>query len=188
MYKGPNRKNMRLREYNYSENGHYFVTICTKDKISFFGEIKDGEMLLNEFGKIAKNLWMESDLHFKNCKVDEFIIMPNHLHGIIIIEDYLTGNIDLHKQKVGNADLHKQKVGNADLRSLQRTKMYLSKIIHGFKSSFTRKINKEIENNNFSWQNSFYERIIRNEEELGKIREYIVNNPLKWEFDEDNIY
>ena len=168
---------MRLREYNYSENWYYFVTICTKDKISFFGEIKDWEMILNEFWRIAKNLWAESDLHFKNCKVDEFIIMPNHLHWIIIIEDYLTESIDLYKHNVGNADL----------RSLQRTKMHLSKIIHGFKSSFTRKINKEIENNNFSWQKSFYERIIRNEEELWKIREYIVNNPLKWEFDEDNI-
>ena len=111
---------------------------------------------------------------------DEFIIMPNHVHGIIIID-----NIPVEKAH--------NNVGNADLRSLQcleqqnnRSKMYLSKVIHGFKSSVTRTVRKRWSNKNFGWQKSFYEHIIRNDEDLFHTRRYIQDNPAQWALDKNN--
>lgn len=118
-------------------------------------------MILNEYGEIVHTCWLEIPRHFPNVILDAFIVMPNHIHGIVVIEN------DYHDY-----------VGNADLRSLPikniRTKMALSKIIHGHKSSVSRKIKRSL------WQRSFYDHIIRNEQSLQTIREYIRNNPLQW--------
>jgi len=174
------RKLNRLRDYDYSEFGYYFVTICVKDRELCFGDVVGGNMILNKFGRIADQCWREIPNHFNNTEFDKYVIMPNHMHGIVVINDDIVGNAT---------------VGNADLRSLQiqskndRTKMSLSKIIHGFKSSTTRIINKThgiYGNLFFAWQKSFYDRIIRNNHELYRIRKYIINNPLKWHFDRKN--
>lgn len=164
------RKLNRLKDYDYSQNGFYFVTICTKNREEFFGEIKDEEMILNEYGEIAKNCWLEITDHFQNAEFDEFIIIPNHIHGIVIIANDMD-------------------VGNADLRSLQqqRTKMYIPKIIHGIKSSVTRKIRGKYNDFNFGWQKSYYDHIICDEKSLDNIRQYIVDNPLKWDLDKNNL-
>lgn len=165
-----NRKNNRLEDYDYSQDGYYFVTICTRDRAECFGEIRDNKMILSKIGEIVDQCWQEIPRHFPDVELDEYAIMPNHVHGIIIIEN-------------GND------VENADLRSLQnydRTKMALSKIIHGFKSSVTRQINKQSNKINFVWQKSFYDHVIRNERSLHQIREYIVHNFLKWESDRNN--
>jgi len=82
-----NRKANRYKDYNYSSPGYYFVTICTKDRLSFFGKIEDGKMILNEYGEIVKACWLEIPDHFPNIRIDEFLVMPNHFHGIIIIND-----------------------------------------------------------------------------------------------------
>ncbi|HDQ23081.1 MAG TPA: transposase [Candidatus Uhrbacteria bacterium] len=167
---GKERKLNRWQGYDYSMPGFYYVTICTKNRICYFGEVKGGKMILNDFGKIAQNFWQQIPEHFKNCHSDEFIVMPNHLHGIIEIFydfDYST-------------------VGNTDLRSLQKTQMLLPKIIHGFKSSVTRKINKIQNQIYFQWQKSFHDRVIRNEEELINIRYYIQQNPGNWHEDRNN--
>ncbi len=157
------RKLNRLKDYDYSQNGFYFVTICTKNREEWFGKIESGKMILNKFGEIAKSFWMEIPRHFKNVALDEFIVMPNHVHGILII------------------------VGNAYMRSLQnRTKMLLSRIIQQYKSSVTREINLLQNDFYFQWHKSFYDHIIRNDKTLNNIREYITNNPLKWEFDIEN--
>ncbi len=157
------RKVNRLKDYDYSQDGYYFVTICTRNREEWFGEIQSGKMILNGCGEITKNLWVEIPKHFKNVGLDEFIIMPNHIHGILII------------------------VGNAYMRSLQnRTKMLLSRIIQQYKSSVTREINSLQNDFCFKWHKSFYDHIIRNEKTLNNIREYIVNNPLKWESDIEN--
>ena len=104
------RKLNRLKDYDYSQNGYYFVTICTKNREAWFGKIESDKMILNMFGEITKNFWVEIPKHFKNVSLDEFIVMPNHIHGIVII------------------------VGNAYMRSLQdRTKMLLSRIIQQYK-------------------------------------------------------
>ncbi len=166
------RKLNRWPGYDYSWPGYYYVTICTKDRINYFGDIIDYEMKLNEIGDVVYNFWQDIPKHFNNCKLDEFVVMPNHIHGILYI---------FYK----NENKYRRIVGNADLRSLQNTQMLLSKIIQQFKSSATRKINKQ-NNFYFQWQRSFHDRVIRNEPELLKIREYIINNPINWQNDKNN--
>jgi REP element-mobilizing transposase RayT len=158
------RKPNRLKDYDYSQNGYYFVTICTKDKEEYFGKVENGKMILNKIGEIARNLWKEIPNHFNDISLDEYTVMPNHVHGIVII------------------------VRNADLRSLhqKRTKMLLSTAIQQYKSSVTREANSLRMNVKFQWHKSFHDHIIRDEKALNNIREYIANNPLKWESDVEN--
>lgn len=142
-------------------------------------------MELNEFGQIAYNFWWEIPVHFPDATIDGFVIMPDHIHGIIEIP---AGNAAVVRNAisiVGN--VIRPVVGNADLRSLRRrpenndrTKMMIPKIIHGYKSSVTRTIHRQYQIN-FQWQKSYHDRIIRNQDELNRIREYIQNNPRKWE-------
>jgi putative transposase len=162
------RKLTRLKGYDYSQSGYYFVTICTKDREEWFGRVDGDEMRLNEFGEIARNFWAEITGHFKYVGIDEFSVMPNHVHGILIIEENM--------------------VGNAYMRSLlqNRTKMLLSKIIQQYKASVTRKINSLESNLHFGWQKSFYDHVIRNDRSLDNLRQYIINNPVKWELDIEN--
>ncbi len=181
------RKKNRLPCYDYSLPGYYYVTICTHKKKRYLGKFNEGELKLSDIGLICENFWKSIPIHFPETELDEFIIMPNHIHGILIING--VGNAD-KKGNVGNAD-KKGNVGNADLHSLQenndRTKMLLSKCIQQFKSSVTRFINQKGIKNNFRWQKSFYERIIRNERELYFIRRYIRQNPLSWSLEKENI-
>ena len=141
-------------------------------RIYYFGQVEEAQMRLSDIGKIATHCWRAIPEHFHNTALDEFVVMPNHIHGIVVI------------------------VGNADLRSLQqrgtqrqtdRSKMYLSKIVHEFKSSVTRMIRKQWNFHRFGWQKSFYERVIRNDEDLHRVRAYIQNNPLNWELDKNNL-
>ncbi len=185
-----NRKYNRLQNYDYSQNGYYFVTICTKDKIEYFGKIENEKMILNEIGKIANQCWLEISKHFPDVKLDEHMIMPNHLHGIVVIENNPVGNNNYCSNHI---DYYSNNTRNENFRSLQfRQKWHgakshsLSSIIRGFKIGVT----KWCRNNNyefFQWQKSFYDHIIRNEKSLSNIREYIRNNPLKWELDRNNM-
>jgi len=165
----PERKPNRLKEYDYSNVGWYYVTICTEKHITYFGRIKNGEMIPIELGKIADKCWKEIPKHFPETELDEYVIMPNHIHGIIIINKY---------------------VGDAKFAfPTDRTKMTLSKTIQQFKRAVTIEIKTKYPKSNFQWQRSFYDRIIRNEKELSYIRRYIQQNPLKWEFEKniDNL-
>jgi len=172
-----NRKPNRLRNYNYSQNGMYFVTICIKNRFKCFGEIKSGKMVFNKLGKIAEKCYLEIPNHFPDVFLDEFVIMPNHVH--VIIE---TG---ADNASVGNAEM-RSKIKNNE--KIDRTKMLLSKAIHGFKASVTKEINRMKDYNvEFGWQKSFYDHIIRNEISLNKIREYIQTNPQMWERDRNNM-
>ena len=168
-----NRKINRLKNYDYSHNGYYFVTICTKNHEHFFGEVENVTMQLNEFGKIAKKCWLEIPEHFPDIILDEFIIMPNHVHGIIIIENNNTGN----KNFCSLQEIPWQ-------TTLSKS---LSSIIRGFKIGVTKCARRSnTGNKNFCslperiWQKSFYDHIVRNEKSLFYIREYIQNNPVKW--------
>ena len=165
MYSWPQRKSLRLKDYDYNQDWYYFVTICTKNREHFFWNIFDDKMVLNDYGKIIHKCLKDISIHFPYTEIDEYIVMPNHVHAIIIIHG----------------------VGNADLRSLQdRTKMWLSKIIHGIKSSCTREIRKDYGNYEFAWQKSFYDMIIRNENQLLKAQQYICDNPKNWDTDTNN--
>ena len=165
------RKPNRLQDYDYSQVGYYLVTICTQDKVNYFGEIEKARMKLSDIGQIATDCWQAVPEHFHNTALDEFVVMPNHIHGIIII--------------VGNADL-RSKPPYCPQRQTDRSKMYLSKIMHGFKSSVTRMARKQWNNHSFGWQKSFYDHVIRNDKDLHRVRAYIQNNPLNWELDRDN--
>ena len=165
-----NRKANRKKHYNYSSAGYYFVTICTKDRLSFFGKIEDGKMFLNECGEIVRKCWLEIPGHFPNVKIDEFVVMPNHFHGIIIIND---------------------PVGNRHACSLQdiyenRQHQKLPVIIGSFKSAVTKLIHRKYDNI-FQWQKSYYDHIIRDESSLNNIQSYIRQNPQNWDTDKNNL-
>ncbi len=164
------RRSIRLKGYDYSQAGAYFVTICTKDRECLFGDITNGEMQLNIMGTVVQQYWNKIPRHFPNTAIDEFIVMPNHVHGIICIETNFVGAIH-------ELPLHEYK--------RQRRKMLLPKIIGWFKMQSAKQIN-QIRNtrSNPVWQRNYYEHIIRNEQELNTIRKYILTNPLKWELDE----
>lgn len=170
------RKQVRLEDYDYLKGGYYFVTICTKDRKQWFGVIDSETMRLSKFGEIARDLWVEIPTHFKEIGIDEFSVMPNHIHGILIIEEGMVGNAYMRSHQ-----------RNAFMHSLQdKTKMLLPKIIQQYKSSVTRKINSMQKDSRFDWQKSFYDHVIRSERSLESIREYIQNNPLKWDLDREN--
>ncbi len=170
------RKKIRLRDYDYSKSGYYFITICTKNRDEWFGRIGSGTMHLSESGEVARDFWAEIPEHFKEVSTDEFTVMPNHLHGILIIEEDLVGNVYMRSHQ-----------RNAFMHSLQdKTNMLLFKIIQQYKSSVTRKINSMQNDFKFEWQKSFYDHIIRSEKSLENIRRYTHSNPLKWELDIEN--
>ena len=172
MYLGKQRKLNRWPGFDYSSPGLYFVTICTSGRQELFGQIMNDQMLLNETGQIANKFWLEIPKHFVNCELNEFVVMPNHIHGILFI---------YYK----NEDEHRKIVGNAYMRSLRNTKMLLSQIIQLYKAAVTREINKNFDFH-FCWQKSFYDRVLRNEKEFKIRREYIANNPINWHKDRNN--
>jgi REP element-mobilizing transposase RayT len=169
------RRSIRLKEYDYSQPGEYFVTICTYNHECTLGEIMDGGMRLNEFGKIVREEWLRTLNIRPGIELDVYVIMPNHIHGIIVIKE----------------ELPISHVGTHSCASLQRKPRSLGSIIAGFKSAATKRINEIRHAPSFPvWQKRYYDRIIRNDMELNKIREYIHNNVLQWATkrdDPDNI-
>ncbi len=163
-------ESIRLPNYDYSSNGYYFVTICTHEKFCFFGRIVNSQMQLSQVGKIAQKHWQEIPQHVTGVYLDAYVVMPNHVHGIIVINR--PNNVET--QYI--ASLPENNVSNkfAPLKpgSLQA-------IIHAYKSSVTRWCRRNGDND-FRWQSRFYERIIRNDKALDNIRQYIINNPEKW--------
>jgi REP element-mobilizing transposase RayT len=157
----------RLKEWDYSTPWWYYVTICTKNFKCWFGEVKNGKMILNDLGKIVEEEWLKTKEIRTSVDLDYYVIMPNHFHGIAIIEGY---------EHAKSVETHR----DASLRKVQNN---LSDIIRGFKGTVTKQIHK-LGYENFQWQPRFYDHIIRNEADLRRIRNYIQNNPLKWELDE----
>lgn len=164
----PKRKRNRLLDFDYSESRFYFITICTKNRENYFGNIIEDKMVLSEIGKIADRCWRETPMHYHEIILDEYILMPNHLHGILYIND------SKRKRNRHACSLH------------DRNKRKLPVVIGSFKSAVKKIANKIQEEKYFLWQKSYYDRIIRNKGELKEIRKYIQNNPLNWDFDEEN--
>jgi putative transposase len=167
----PNRKSIRLKEYDYTHPGAYFVTICTHHRKPVFGRAQGDEIVLNEFGMIAEYEWNRTASVRDEMACVEHVVMPNHLHGIVIIND------------VGQAA---QKVVGAHGRApLHRPPRSLGSFVAGFKARVTKKVNLARGTpGNPLWQRNYYERVIRDEDELNRAREYIRNNPLNWQEDE----
>jgi putative transposase len=180
------RRSIRLKGYDYSQAGAYFVTICICNKECLLGDIVDGEMRLSNYGNIAKKCWDDLPNHYSYIGLDAFIIMPNHVHGIIVI-DYIVG-AGFKPARFKPALLDNHVVNNrAGLKPAPTTKYYgLPEIVRAFKTFSSRQINRVRNTPGVPvWQRNYYEHIIRNESELYKIREYIVGNSLNWKDDEN---
>jgi len=162
-----NRKSIRLKEYDYSQPGEYFITICTYKHKCIFGDIINEEMMLSEHGLIARKCWDDIPKHFPFVTLDVFVIMTNHIHGIIIINHH-GRDVQL----------------NVPTR-LSPQKNTLSVIIRTYKAAVTTQCYKN-GNYDFKWQPRYYEHVIRDDRDLINIRDYIINNPLKWFFDNEN--
>jgi len=157
----------RLKEWDYSTPWWYFVTICTTNFQNWFGEIKKGKMILNDLGRIVEEEWLKTIEIRSNVDLDYYVIMPNHFHGIPIIKGTeIASSVETHRDA-----------------SLRIVKNNLSDIIRGFKGSVKKRI-LTLGYEQFQWQSRYYDHIIRNEADLRRIRNYIQNNPLKWEMDE----
>ena len=177
------RKSIRVPGYDYSQSGAYFVTMVTYRRECMFGDVVDGEMRLNDFGKIAKGYWHEIPNHFPNVKLGTHMVMPNHVHGIIII-------IDSHVGARHASPLHDDKTYPHGFKPGS-----LGAIVGSYKSAVTKRIN-EIDNSPgaVEWQRNYYacpersrrEHIIQNDREWNNIHLYIESNPLNWATDEEN--
>jgi putative transposase len=160
------RRSIRLPEYDYSKPGAYFITICLFNKDLIFGIIKNGKIILSEIGMIAKKYLEGIPNHFENIFMDNYVIMPNHIHFIISIAGV---------QNFEPLQHHYQKIIPKSVGS----------IIRAFKAAVTHRCRVD-GFENFKWQRNYFEHIIRNDKDLFRIREYIQNNPLRWKLDEEN--
>ena len=160
----PKRKNNRLKDYDYSQPGAYFVTICTKDRKEILSHIKRDkgifdypQIILTKAGEIAQNEILEIEKHYENIKIDKYVIMPNHIHIIVRITERIN--------------------------PFPTKKYDIPNIIGKFKASVTRNVGKAFMPSEKLWQASFYDHIIRTQQDYKEIWEYIENNPLKWRED-----
>ena len=167
------RRSIRLREYDYSSAGAYFVTLCVQGRECLFGSVVDGGMQLNEAGRTVEGAWRVLAERFPNVMVDECIVMPNHVHGIIVITDSVGAPLAAPETVVHQGAAS----SSPTLGSLIRTLKSLSAIA----------VNRLLDRQGCPlWQRNYYERVIRDEEELAGIREYIRCNPMKWADDNEN--
>ena len=164
------RKRNRLKEYDYSQGAYYFVTICVNDRRDYFGSVKNDKCVLNECGKVAKQILESIPVLYPYVELDYYVIMPDHIHIIIIIDP---SNVNV----VTGRDLSLIKKPRLKIKSL-------SEIIGAFKTMSSKALHeKGIKE--FKWQRSFNDRVIRNEKELYQIRKYIEQNPLSLEIEKE---
>ena len=178
------REPNRLKGHDYSQDGYYyFVTVCTVGRAQIFGHIENGRMILNEFGQIVHDEWFRSQDIRPGIELDAFVVMPNHMHGIIFMRDNVS---DANVGAVGAhscAPLQRQEPA-----SPQRRPRSLGSFIAGFKSSTTKRVNKSRQSPGQPvWQRNYHDHIIRANEALERIREYITNNPAQWDHDPENM-
>ncbi|MDT8346810.1 MAG: transposase [Flavobacteriaceae bacterium] len=181
-------ESIRLSNWDYRSNADYFVTICTKNKKCFFGDIilntqtKEKTMKLSEIGNLANNFWMEIPEHFPFVKLDAFVVMPNHVHGIITIDHSRDDSCIIPTEILSIDDIPLSK--NEKMAKISPKKGSLSSVIRSYKSAVTKQA-RQIDSM-FSWQSLYHDHIIRNPFALHRIRKYINNNPNNW--DTDNFY
>ena len=163
------RKSIRLQGYDYAGEGAYFITICTHNRSCIFGTVNDGNMLLNAAGRTATDEWYKTIAIRKNITLTAFIVMPNHIHGIIIID------------KKAQPDLEKP---NAPVQKMRSPSQTIGAIIRGYKSAVTKRLSElAFTTDGNVWQRGYHDHIIRNELSYNKIENYIINNPALWKED-----
>lgn len=181
----PRRRSIRLHGYDYAQAGAYFITSVTKDRLCLFGDVVGGEMRLSELGHIVQMAWDELLGYYRSVQCDAFIVMPNHIHGIITLtENGASGKSDVG---AGFKPARGVEVGPNSARAGLKPAPTLLEVVRAFKTFSARRIN-EIRGTagNSVWQRNYYEHVVRGEIELHRIREYIANNPLQWELDREN--
>ena len=172
------RRTIRLKGYDYATDGAYFVTLCTFQRENLFGEIfipvgagSKPALTMNEIGKMVDITWHDLPNHNHNVSLDAFVIMPNHIHGIIVIENGARVGPDAGRET----------------RAGLEPAPTLSEIVRQLKTFSAKRINQLRDNPGCPvWQRNYYERVLRNDNELSRAREYIANNPLKWGDDDNN--
>src|SRR5258706_11147815 len=163
----PSRRSIRLKEFDYSQPGLYFVTIVTHQRKCLFGEIVDGKVRLTKAGTIVSEIWVGVQERFPNVSADLFVVMPNHVHGIIT---------------VGAQFIVTDRAGEKGAMNRAPT---LGQVIRTLKAASTHRI-RQSNGLGIVWQRNYYEYVIRDEQSLQRIRQYICDNPLRWELDPEN--
>ena len=184
------RKSIRLKGYDYSQAGLYFITICTQNRENLFGKIVGAdlcvcpEMILNDAGKMVKNEWLRLPQRFNSIILHEYVLMPNHFHGIIEI-------ITVRAPLVGAQNVGAQ-LEKGQPQGIAPTGKHVGGMVGAFKSITTNEYIRGVKNNNWQrfngklWQRNYWEHIVRNENEYQQISEYMINNPIKWDTDKLN--
>jgi REP element-mobilizing transposase RayT len=173
----PARRSVRLRNYDYRAAGAYFVTVCAAGRGCLFGEIADGATRFSPDGERVLCCWQEVPRHFPTVELDEWQLMPNHLHGILVITrgPPSQASSDLHEPQTDRRRAPSPRAGS------------LAVIVGSFKAAATRAIRGRLGQPSAAvWQGNYYEHVIRNEDSLNRIREYVATNPLRWELDREN--
>ena len=207
------RRSIRLRGYDYTQAGAYFITICTQGREYLFGEVADDEMHLNEYGRIVRDVWFDLPNHVSNVVLDAFVVMPNHVHGIVVI---VNGDVvGVGVDGAGSVGAGSVGAGSEPAPTVTTTttaepaptattttpaptttaeptptptkRHGLPEIVRQFKTFSARRINEHRGTTGTPvWQRNYYEHIIRDDASLNRIRQYILNNPIKWAQDKEN--
>jgi len=168
------RRSIRLRDYDYAQLGAHFVTICTYQRECLLGDVVNGEIVLNGAGEIVRHTLEELPQRFPGIEVEMHVIMPNHLHGIILVGAQFIAPIP-----------QTDTVGISGKSGVMNHAPTLGKVVRAFKAISTRRI-RTGSNSTFAWQRNYYEHVLRDEAERHCIRQYITNNPMQWEIDREN--
>ena len=168
------RRSLRLQGYDYRQTGAYFVTLCTHNRTCFFGAVLDGKVQLNDAGRMAEAAWNDLPARLTHVNLDALVVMPNHTHGILIVG----------AQFIAPDHLPQPCRDYAQQGAINRAPT-LGKIVRTYKAVSVRMIRQRL-NSTFAWQRNYYEHVIRNEESLNRIRQYILDNPARWQFDPEN--
>jgi len=191
----------RLQNWNYASDGWYFITICTKGRDNIFGIIEQGIMQLNEYGRIVEQCWFDLPGHYSNLLLDAFVVMPNHFHGIMIIDNThetvipsndgvvvrVNGVVETGFKPVSTDTDTDMDTDTTDIHQQPQTSKNrhgIFEFVRALKTFSSRRMN-ELDNTvgKSRWQQRFHDRIIRDEQELHRIQQYIINNPSTWEKD-----
>ena len=175
------RRSIRLKRYDYTKEGMYFITICCHQHKCWFGEIENENIILNDYGLIAHHQWADLSTRFSNIELDELVVMPNHMHGIIIIKANLPDNIS-SSGSGASPDPTNPNTKNPTIGGMVGVYKSLAEVgcLKLFESKNDNRIMGKL------WQRNYYEHIIRNEQSFNRISEYIRNNPKNWQNDKFN--
>ena len=178
------RRSIRLKEYDYAQPGGYFITIVTYQRECLFGEIVNGEMRLNKFGMVARQQWEKLPKRFPNIELGAFVIMPNHVHGIIqIIEVSRRGTAE----STNDFDIESSRRAPTHEQFQKPVAGSIPTIIRSYKSAVAYRINLMRNTNGVPvWQRNYYEHVVRNIEDWNRIHKYIEANPFMWADDDEN--